>query len=258
MANSELYNKTFKIPDKILNHIEKNLVRYPNVEGIKRAKHILKNKELTYQALKRIKNFFDNYNPTEKDIEAKFELAGGRLMNDFVEKTLSTERSGTKRRNDTKNMLDRSPNSDVKPHRMIEGVDIENRNVIAIIINNNGRVLLCKRSPKTNWGANKWAYVGGSLQQGENIIDGCKREIKEECGIDVIKIKNIFNLQRLNHKEEFDYVFVAKYDGGEDEIKLNGEHINYGWFNLNDVKSMEDKAPNIYEYLLIAFKSSNK
>jgi hypothetical protein len=59
MANKELYNKTYKIPSDVIKHIQTILVSNSHGEGVKRAKFMLKNGVLTYQSLKRLKNFFD-------------------------------------------------------------------------------------------------------------------------------------------------------------------------------------------------------
>ena len=50
MANSELYNKTYALPDDIINKINSALVIYPNGEGVKRAKTLVNNKQITDQS----------------------------------------------------------------------------------------------------------------------------------------------------------------------------------------------------------------
>lgn len=48
---------------------------------------------------------------------------------------------------------------------------------LRLIIVKNGK-LLTQYTKKNNF----YFYIGGHLEYGETIIDGCKREIEEECG----------------------------------------------------------------------------
>ena len=56
MANSQLLDKTYKIPPDVIKYIGRVLVYTPNGEGVKRAKYLLKNGSITYQEMKRLKN----------------------------------------------------------------------------------------------------------------------------------------------------------------------------------------------------------
>ena len=114
--NSELYNKKYKIPEKILNHIKKVLILNPNGIGIKRAKFLLNNKEITYQTLKRLKNFFDYFVSNGKN-DIQYELAGGVLMKNFVESTLNSDRNAVKMSKNIKQDVMTKPNSELKPYK---------------------------------------------------------------------------------------------------------------------------------------------
>ncbi len=48
-----------------------------------------------------------------------------------------------------------------------------------IVINENNEILLAKNNRRG------WEFPGGIVEVGENVIDGLKREIMEETGIDV-------------------------------------------------------------------------
>ena len=101
MANQELLNKQYKLPQDVLNGIRVNLITNPDSDGTKRAKFMLKNGSVTYQVLKRLKNFFDYFNPKTDD-KSQYLLAGGELMRNFVETTLNQDRAGVKRSKETK------------------------------------------------------------------------------------------------------------------------------------------------------------
>jgi hypothetical protein len=92
MANSSLENRTFMVTDKLLNVLKSNLEKYgsDNPKGSKRARNLITKREVTYQEMKRIKNYFDNYEGDGTDVEYK--LNGGEVCKEWVEKLLGTAR----------------------------------------------------------------------------------------------------------------------------------------------------------------------
>lgn len=100
--NSKLYGNTYKIPESILSNIRIKVYNTDgNASGIKRAKNLIKTGHCTYQQLKRMKNFFDNYNGENK---LQYELAGGDEMKKFVNKTLVNERQRTHKSDEIKQL----------------------------------------------------------------------------------------------------------------------------------------------------------
>jgi 8-oxo-dGTP pyrophosphatase MutT (NUDIX family) len=49
-----------------------------------------------------------------------------------------------------------------------------------------GRVLLIRHVPGAGWG-DAWVTPGGRLEEGETTVDGLRREVREEVGVDVLK-----------------------------------------------------------------------
>ena len=87
--NKELYNKKVKIPDEIREHMRNSfnsISSSPNDEGYKRNNELQNSEEISYQQLKRIKNFFDNFKGTAQD--TAFILNGGEYMKNWVNETL--------------------------------------------------------------------------------------------------------------------------------------------------------------------------
>ena len=61
-----------------------------DASGFKRAKNIVDTKRLSYEQMKRVKNYFDNYEGDGNDME--FKLNGGDLMKSWVNNTLGNAR----------------------------------------------------------------------------------------------------------------------------------------------------------------------
>jgi len=94
MANSDLENKFFTPPDNVLHKIESAMAKIDlskkDIKGFRRGKEILSKKKVSYSQMKRIKNFFDNYEGDGFDDE--FKLIGGKLTQKWVNNALESKR----------------------------------------------------------------------------------------------------------------------------------------------------------------------
>ena len=253
--NKELYGKYYQIPPNVLQRINAAIIKYPNEEGIKRAKFFLKNKRISYQALKRLKNFFDYFN-LQKDSKSKFELAGGSLMKSFVEKTLDSERNAVNLTKKIKQNVDFNPKNATKPQRVKINeengllTDTLNKNALAVIVNPHNKILLLKRGLNAPWQPGKWSLVGGRIEKGETPKEACLREVKEETGLNIKILKDAFSIQR--NPDSVEEIFLAKYDGNDYDVKLDDENISYGWFSPEEMKFL-DTVPNLNDYINLVF-----
>jgi len=95
MANSGLQGKTIPIEDKVKKHLNKIFNAYKGnktVEGYNRLKNLVDSDEISYEQLKRIKNFFDNFNGNIND--TPYMLNGGTMMKKWVDYVLYVSRKG--------------------------------------------------------------------------------------------------------------------------------------------------------------------
>ena len=116
-------------------------------------------------------------------------------------------------------------------------------------------------------------YVGGHMEYGETVLEGCKREIIEECGGDtefnLIKVLYIRDFFDKDHDEQNVELFILgdinKYEGLEH--KLDSQHTDGSmwltWLDINNLpnnlfpkplskKLLEDyknNFPNAGEYV---------
>ena len=245
--NKQLYGNEYTIPDNVLKHINKYLLMYPNNEGIKRGKNLLKSKSVSYSSLKRLKNFYEEYEKKGGN-KIQYELSGGDLMKDFVNQKLKTERKSSEIYK--KNTDDIRYNDDSKIHNSLkESVEEKQHCVLGVIFNKDKRILLLKRSKyEDQWQPNKWGLPGGKIDDGESSLNALKREIKEETGIEIFKHLSSFSIMRDNNIE---HVYICFYDGDDENVKLNFEHSGYGWFSKVEIDFL-DTVPNLIEYIDIA------
>jgi hypothetical protein len=83
-SNDMLKNKSFPIPDEVLELLKINYNKYSNTKnnaGVKRAEGFLKEKRVNFKEMERLKNFFNTYDGEDQQ---EFDLSGGEMMRDFV------------------------------------------------------------------------------------------------------------------------------------------------------------------------------
>lgn len=252
--NSKLYDKQYQLPLDILNFIRATLINNPQGEGVKRAKFMLKNGNVTYQVLKRLKNFFDYFNP-QTDNKIQYALAGGDLMRNFIENTLNTDRNAVKVNKKVTSDMTVNQNSDLYAYNanpINESSKDLIKNAVAVIVNSDNKILLLKRANiKDSWMPGKWGLVGGGIEKGETPEKACKREITEETGLEINKFIKSFSIQRKT--DSIEHVFVCRYKGETTDVVLNDENTNYGWYDTSEMQYL-DIVPNLMEYISFVFK----
>lgn len=110
------------------------------------------------------------------------------------------------------------------------------------VVVRDGRVLLIRSARRG------WEFPGGIVEQGEAILDGLKREIFEESGIDAEPEWMTGIYQNLAHKKGYgplegmelppvvNLVFRCRYTGGE--AAVSDESLETGWFTPDEAREM--------------------
>ena len=126
---------------------------------------------------------------------------------------------------------------------MKKRVILLNRKIVVTgIIKYKDEFLVVKRSKKEDNFCGAWEFPGGKLEDGELLIDGLKRELFEEIGLDIkdrkIKIINYYDdIRDKIHYIELD--FLIEVDNKELDIKLSDEHDDYCWIK-KDTSLIDD------------------
>lgn len=104
--NKNLYDRKAKLPDGLMKHLKQcfsSVSADSNTEGYNRNKEITDSGAVTYQQIKRIKNWFDGYNGNKED--APFILNGGERMKKWCDEVLrvwrDNDESSKKHKSDT-------------------------------------------------------------------------------------------------------------------------------------------------------------
>jgi ADP-ribose pyrophosphatase YjhB (NUDIX family) len=119
--------------------------------------------------------------------------------------------------------------------------------VVALFLEVNKNVLLCKRSKEK-----LYSIPGGKVESHESLERALMREIKEEIGLELCESR-LFAMGKLtiyDHDPVYDFHLYSYTLDKKPQIKLNNEHTDYLWCNPNNIKvdlmPRFDQALNIY------------
>ena len=123
-----------------------------------------------------------------------------------------------------------------------------------------GKYLIVKRSPNKKVFPGRWTVPGGGLEVTDYIDtpkttpdawyyaieNSLKREIKEEVGLEVEKLKYLLDLAFIR-PDNIPVVTLSYYcDWKSGEVKLNDENIDYKWVTIEEAKNY-DLIEGIFE-----------
>jgi len=113
---------------------------------------------------------------------------------------------------------------------------------VAAIIVDNGEILLVKRANEPARG--KWSPPGGVVELGESLVDAVKREVREECGLEVQvdRLLDVVEVVRRDSKGRirFHYVildYLAHPTGGE--LRPGEDASEVRWIPLRELGNYE-------------------
>lgn len=110
--------------------------------------------------------------------------------------------------------------------------------IYGCIINKDNHILIIKRAPFDS-SPNIWEMPGGSLELGEDLRDGVKREVTEETNLNISPRYLMAGLTTVSHrdptKQIIRLVYLATMDDSDQEVKLSPEHTKYAWVDPKEI-----------------------
>jgi len=131
--------------------------------------------------------------------------------------------------------------------------------VTVLLINNEGKILILKRSNNVKTYKGLWGGVAGYIEEDEKPIETAFKEIKEEVGLenqDVELIRQLEPIAFTDYYEQnkydweiFPFLFKLKKNS---KIKIDWEHSEYRWITPSQIKEFET-VPHLREIVLKMF-----
>ena len=124
------------------------------------------------------------------------------------------------------------------------------------IVTDGERILLARRGHAPSQGA--WSIPGGRVELGESLPEAVRREIQEECCLDVGVGDVAIVLDRITRSPEGGVVsqyliidFWVTVVGGEAQAASDASEI--GWFTIDEVRTLST-TPKLLYYLETVMK----
>ncbi|MFE3325313.1 NUDIX hydrolase [Streptomyces sp. NPDC059176] len=122
----------------------------------------------------------------------------------------------------------------------------------AVVLDQHGRAFAQKRSPDRRLFPDCWDIVGGHVEHGETLLDALIREMEEETGWRLDRVRRLLGMSTWtgdDHggvRQEADY--LVEVDGDLDHPTLEwSKHTAYHWFGPDDLPRLkENRAPGEY------------
>jgi len=122
--NKDLYGNTVQLPEDVVEYLQQCFdsanTDDSTIEGFKRNQELRDSRETTYQQLKRMKNWLDNFNGLENDLP--FILNGGHYVKNWVNDTLGGMRNNV--------YMGKKSKSEVLPNQFIQTHTKDNLNTM--------------------------------------------------------------------------------------------------------------------------------
>ncbi|MEU7380034.1 NUDIX domain-containing protein [Streptomyces sp. NPDC042207] len=119
----------------------------------------------------------------------------------------------------------------------------------AVILNHDGRAFAQRRGPDRRLFPDCWDIVGGHVEPGESLLDALAREVEEETGWRLRRVRRLLGITAWTGddgsgmRREADY--LVEVDGDLDHPALEwSKHTAYDWFGPDDLPRLkENRAP---------------
>ena len=119
----------------------------------------------------------------------------------------------------------------------------EQKVVVNSVIIINKKVFMVKRADDAKFLPGYWEFPGGKVNYAETPEDALKREVNEECNIDIeiispLIVDHFYMDKNMLEKQFIDIFYLCKTYGSKN-VAINPEHTEYKWIEFNDVNKLK-------------------
>jgi ADP-ribose pyrophosphatase YjhB (NUDIX family) len=130
---------------------------------------------------------------------------------------------------------------------------------VGAVVVEGDRVLLVQRANEP--GRGMWAFPGGVLQLGETLAEAARREVREECGLEIQvgETLGVFDLILRDQAGTVQYHYVlidllAHPAGGK--LRVSSDILDARWVTLEELDRLPVTSPRVREVAAQAIRTS--
>ncbi len=104
-----------------------------------------------------------------------------------------------------------------------------------MIFNKEGKILLGKR--KGSHGSGEYSFPGGHLEYKESFEECAKREVMEECGIEIkdLRFQLVANVNKYYPRHDVYIGLIAKWKSGDPKVMEPNKCESWNWYELDNL-----------------------
>jgi mutator protein MutT len=120
---------------------------------------------------------------------------------------------------------------------MKAGIDFPGVGVGVLVLRADGKFLLGKRASGSRNETGAWTFPGGKVELLEKLEDACRRETKEEFGIDIeiVRLLKLINHFTPEKQHWVNPIFLARLVSGEPQIMEPEKFSRFNWFSVEEL-----------------------
>lgn len=111
-----------------------------------------------------------------------------------------------------------------------------------VIKNKDGKLLALRRSATDPSRPLTWDLAGGQVEEGENLEDSARREILEEAGLEVGRIRFIHADARRDNDGTYWVALFSAAAAQTEDVQLSYEHDQYEWISREEFAARKSSA----------------
>lgn len=127
---------------------------------------------------------------------------------------------------------------------------------VCAFLHQGGKLFIAKRADTKKFLPGKYELPGGHIEFGETLIEGLRREFREEFGVEVEIGDVIYAFTYMNGQDQVVEIdFLAELQEPKAPITLHPEdHSEYKWVNQHEVEKIWDQADAEYPAIIKGFE----